>query len=178
METFVLLLRGINVGGTGKLPMADLRTLLIELGARDVATYIQSGNAVFRSEFDARDLAQRLEDQIETRFGFRPDALIMSGAELTAILNRFPFPAAFDAPKTGHILFLTGPPQPDLDKMQEIGAPDEAYALDDTCFYLHAPSGIGRSKLAAKIEKLLGVSATARNLNTVSKLAEMVAALP
>lgn len=171
---YVLLLRGINVGGHGKLPMADLSALLAGLGARDVATYIQSGNAVFSGDFTPRILAAEIEDRIEAQFGFRRDALVLTGAEILAARAGFPFAAAFDAPKTGHVSFLKSPAQPDLGAMQALAAPDEEFRLAGQVFYLYAPSGIGRSKLAAKVEKLLGVLATARNLNSVRKLCEMV----
>ena len=177
MQAYVLLLRGINVGGSGKLPMADLRNMLSTLGAADVATYIQSGNAVFRSGNDPETLAKAVADAIETGFGFRPSTLVLPGADLQKARDAFPFKAALDAPKTGHIWFLSAKPSPDLEALQALKTPDEEFALTGTTFNLYAPSGIGRSKLAAKVEKLLGVAATARNLNSVAKLCDMIAAL-
>ena len=178
MAGFVLLLRAINVGGTGKLPMADLRDLLAKLGAKDVSTYIQSGNAVLTSDLPAAELARQIEDAVEARFGFRRDALIIAAREFTAMRAAYPFKAAFAAPKTGHMWFLSGPANADLGAMRDLAADDEQFALIDGCFCLHAPSGIGRSNLAAKAEKLLGVPATARNLNSVDKICDMLSALP
>ncbi len=178
MAGYALLLRGINVGGTGKLPMADLRDLLAKLGADHVSTYIQSGNAVLTSDLPAADLARQVEDAVEARFGFRRQAVVIPAQDFLAMRAAFPFKPAFDAPKTGHMWFLSGPAQADLDAMQGLAADDEAFALLTGCFCLHAPSGIGRSKLAAKVEKLLGVAATARNLNSVNKICDMLSALP
>ncbi len=176
MKTWVLLLRGINVGGTGKLPMAGLRVLLGELGAENVATYIQSGNAVFTGDYDADKIARRIEDEVETHFGFRRDALVLPAGAMIAARDAFPFPEAVEAPKTGHVWFLTSTARPDLDAMTALATDNERFALGDGTFYLHAPDGIGRSKLAAKAEKLLGVPATARNLNTVNNLCDLAAA--
>lgn len=176
MEDYILLLRGVNVGGTGTLPMAALRSLLTGLGARDVATYIQSGNAVFRGDFAPAALADEIETAIEAAHGFRPAALVLTAERLAAVHAGFPFAAARQDPKTGHIWFLArAPTAVDRDAISALAGPDERWALAPGAFYLHAPSGIGRSKLAARVERLLGVPATARNLNTVNRLVAMAA---
>lgn len=177
MAPFTLLLRGINVGGSGRLPMADLRALLGELGCIRVATYIQSGNAVFKTGAAPAKLARRIEEEIERRHGFRRTALVLPAEAILRAHDDFPFREAFESPKTGHVWFLTGPASPDLAAMQTIAAPGERFALGPGTFNLHAPDGIGRSKLAQKAEELLGVAATARNLNTVKKLAGMLSEL-
>ena len=174
MQSWVLLLRGVNVGGHGKLPMADLRALLTGLGCADVATYIQSGNAVFTGAFDAAKLADQIASAIQTAHGFRPAALILPGEDLHAIHRGFPFPEARDDPKTGHVWFPSAPATPDLGAMAALAAPDERFQMVNNTLCLHAPSGIGRSKLAPKVEALLGVPATARNLNSLSKLSAMI----
>lgn len=179
MSAWVLLLRGINVGGAGKLPMADLRDFLTTLGAQNVSTYIQSGNAVFTGEIDPADFAPRLEEAIETHHGFRPRALILSRESFQQIADAFPWPEALETPAQGHIWFLARPPsRPALAALEELASPSERLKLTPQALYLHAPGGIGRSKLAAKAERLLGVPATARNLNSVSKLTALCAALP
>jgi len=179
MARHVLLLRGINVGGAGKLPMAELRMILARLGAGNVATCIQSGNAVFTSEIAPDSLGPAIADAINAQAGFRPTTLVLPAREFLTALERFPFPAALNAPKTGHVWFLSETPDaPDLDGLRALATRDEACALADRQFYLHAPSGIGCSKLATKVEKLLGVTATARNLNTIGKLADLLNALP
>jgi uncharacterized protein (DUF1697 family) len=178
MNAWVLLLRGVNVGGHGKLPMADLRRLLTRLGLRNVTPYIQSGNVVFTGVIDARHFGEIVETEIEAEHGFRPRALVLSAETFAAILRACPWPQALNDPTSAHIWFLAErPTAPALKEMAALAAPSERFHLDDWAFYLHAPDGIGRSKLATKAEQLLGVPATARNLNTVTKLAELLADL-
>lgn len=175
MNAWVLLLRGINVGGNNVLPMAELRALLATLGARNISTYIQSGNAVFTGLIDSRGFGALLEDEIQSQMGFRPQALVLSRESFTEILDAYPWPEAKDDPKSGHIWFLTDKPSaPDLKTLGKFASARERFELRDDVFYLHAPDGIGRSKLAEKVERLLGVSATARNLNTSMKVAALL----
>jgi len=174
---FVLLLRGVNVGGAGRLPMADLRALLTRLGCEAVKTYIQSGNAVFRFEGDAGVLAEAIAEGISGQFGFRPLVLLRTADELAAVLADNPFGAGVGDPKTLMVYFLTRPaPGADLVAMAALAARGEAFHLTEPAFYLSAPEGIGRSALAARVERLLGVAVTARNLRTVAALAEMARA--
>ena len=174
MQTYIALLRGINVGGSGKLPMADLRALLTDLGALDVQTYIQSGNAVFRHEASARTLTPKIRKAIAAAHGFDPATLLITAEELRSFADANPFPEAVAEPKTLHLFLLEKTPRsPDLERLVEFAAPDERFELKDRAFYLHAPSGLGRSKLAAQAEKHLGTPTTARNWRTVEKLLEM-----
>jgi uncharacterized protein (DUF1697 family) len=175
MPTTIALFRGINVGGRNKLPMQALRTIIEKHGYTAVQTYVQSGNVVFESEPDAaQEFAERVGEGIEKEHGFRPDIMVLSADELRAAVANNPFPEAEEAPKSLHFYFLAGvPPQPDLDALQAIKKDSEAFQLLDKVFYLHAPEGIGRSRLASRAEKLIGVPATARNWNTVRKLLAM-----
>lgn len=174
MQTYIALLRGINVGGSGKLPMADLRALLTELGAEDVGTYIQSGNAVFRHRASARTLTPKIRKAIATAHGFEPATLLITAEELQSIADTNPFPKAIAEPKTLHLFLLEqSPSSPNLDRLTELAAPDERFELQGRAFYLHAPSGMARSKLAAQAEKHLGVATTARNWRTIAKLLDM-----
>lgn len=175
MKTYIALLRGINVGGNNVLPMKDLVTTLESAGARDVATYIQSGNAVFRSEEqDAALLAEGIRAAIGERHGFEPRVLVLGSEEMEEAVRSNPFPEAEAEPKTLHLYFLAASPErPDLDALEGIKGDRERFVLGDRVFYLHAPDGIGRSRLAANAEKLLGVPATARNWRTVRKVMEM-----
>ena len=175
MKTYIALLRGINVGGNNSLPMKDLVAALESAGARDVATYIQSGNAVFRSEEqDASLLAEGIRAAIGDRHGFEPRVLVLTSEEMEEAVRSNPFPEAESEPKTLHLYFLAVTPErPDLDALERIKGERERFVLSDGVFYLHAPEGIGRSKLAANAEKLLGVPATARNWRTVRKVLEM-----
>jgi uncharacterized protein (DUF1697 family) len=175
MDTWIALLRGINVGGRNILPMAELVADLESLDLRDVKTYIQSGNVVFRSSGEVpASLGVDIASAIENRHGFRPQVLIVSADQWKDAMESNPFPEAEAEPKTLHLFFLASvPADPDLEALSIAQAPSERFHLTDRVFYLHAPDGIGRSKLAAKAEKLLGVPVTARNWRTVHKLWEM-----
>jgi len=177
MTTLIALLRGINVGGNNKLPMKELSAQLEGMGVRRVQTYIQSGNVVF--DCDAKDkakLAAKITAEIRAQHGFAPHVQLLEAAELKKAMAGNPYPEAEAAPKTLHLFFLDEvPPQPDLKVLDTLKAGSERYKLAGKVFYLHAPDGVGDSKLAARAEKLLGVAATARNWNTVCKLAEMAA---
>jgi uncharacterized protein (DUF1697 family) len=175
MRTWVALFRGINVGGKNILPTKDLVSALEKAGAQDVRTYIQSGNAVFRSEeTDASSLTDRIKAVIGEGNGFRPQVLLLGSEEVERAIRSNPFPEAESDPKTLHMYFLASSPErPDLDTLEGIKGARERFVLDNGVFYLHAPEGVGRSKLAANVEKLLGVSATARNWRTVRKVMEM-----
>lgn len=175
MTNYIALFRGINVGGNNLLLMKDLVAALENLGCQDVATYIQSGNAVFRSEVtDTSLLSDRIKAAIGESHGFEPMVLVLESEELEKAVRSNPFPEAESEPKTLHAYFLATPPErPDLEALEGIKGDRERFALGDRVFYLHAPDGIGRSKLAANAEKLLGIPTTARNWRTVSKLMEM-----
>ncbi len=175
MNNWIALLRGINVGGHNILPMKELKVLLEALGCRDIATYIQSGNVVFRhTESDAASLEATISGAIGESFGFEPRVMLLSVDEFTRCVRDNPFSQALQAPKTLHMWFLAAPAEdPDIEKMESLKAATEEFILTAKAFYLSAPDGIGRSKLAASVEKLLGVPATARNLRTASKLCEM-----
>jgi len=179
MKTWILLLRGINVGGKNRLPMKELRSHMTLLGLQDVATYIQSGNAVFRApETTVVELPARLATAMEEHHGFSPHILVLSRDEWQAAMDSNPFPEAIEHPKTLHLFFLMSNPQkPDLDVLREVQAPTERFQLTGDVFYLHAPDGIGRSKLGSKIGKSLGVEMTARNWRTVEKLWDMAEVL-
>jgi uncharacterized protein (DUF1697 family) len=175
MRTYIALFRGINVGGNNMLPMKELAAALESVGAREVATYIQSGNAVFRSEdTDTALLAEKIQAAIGERHGFEPRVLVLGSEDLEKAVRSNPFPEAESEPKTLHLYFLAVPPEhPDLDALQGIKGERERFVLGDSVFYVHTPDGIGRSKLAANAERLLGIPATARNWRTVRKVMEM-----
>jgi len=174
MTVYVALLRGINVGGHNNLPMQDLRDILAALGCEDIKTYIQSGNAVFRSDDDPTTLNSKIETAVDKQFGFTPSVLLLSIDDYQSILSDNPFPEAVDCPKSLHVAFLSeSATNADLTALDALKSPTENYALLPNAFYLHAPDGIGRSKLAAKVEKCLGVQTTGRNWRTAIKVAEL-----
>jgi uncharacterized protein (DUF1697 family) len=172
MKTYIALFRGINVGGNNVLPMKDLRILLEILGSQNVKTYIQSGNAVFQhEEEDASLLSNRIEAAIKKNHGIEPRVLLLELGDVEKAVGSNPFPEAEAEPKSLHVHFLSSVPKdPDLDALERIKGDRERFVLKDAFFYLHAPDGIGRSKLAVKAEELLGVAMTARNWRTVCKI--------
>ncbi len=176
MQRWVALIRGINVGGRNKLPMSTLRTTLEDAGCQSVSTYIQSGNVVFASKSKSKfKLLKLLGDTIESQFGFRPDIVLLSSEELQSAIQENPFELGESKPNCLHFFFLsTAPASPDMDAIRSLAASTEQFALIGTVFYLFAPDGIGRSKLASAAERKLGVPATARNLSTVLTLSEML----
>jgi len=175
MNTSIAFLRGINVGGRNTLRMSELATMLAGIGLIDVKTYVQSGNVVFRnSEASSTTLETRIENAIRAGAGIDAKVVVLSVDELESGIATNSFPHAESAPSTLHLFFLSNPPQnPNVESLNKIKASSESIELTDRVFYLHAPDGIGRSKLAASVERLLGVGATARNWRTVTKVAEM-----
>ncbi len=176
MTTLIALLRGINIGGNNPLPMKELVALLSELGLREVRTYIQSGNVVFRSNAkDRAALAAKISATIKAQHGFAPQVLLLDADELRAAMANNPYPEAEATPSSLSLLFLAeAPSHPDLKGLEALKTSSERFKLVGKVFYLHAPDGFGRSKLAANAERLLGVPASGRNWSTVCKLAEMI----
>lgn len=175
METYIALLRGINVGGNNILPMKELRTLLQRLGLQNVQTYIQSGNCIFQGDKSTSStLATTIAENIKERCGFSPAVMVITKADLNEAITNNPYPEGRNDPKSVHFFFLSKPAKsPDLEKLQQLCRPSEQFTLSEHLFYLYAPEGVGRSKFAAQVEKCLGVPATARNLRSVLKIAEM-----
>lgn len=177
-KAYAALLRGINVGGNKKVPMADLRELLTELGHGDVGTYLQSGNAVFTSDqADDEKLAAQLTTAIKGRFGFDVGVLVRDHAYLKAVADDCPFPAASLEAKQLHVTYFSGPVT--KDRFASLDAESflpEEFRLGDRALYLYAPDGLGRSKLAEALGRpgpTKGLIATSRNWNTVLKLVEL-----
>lgn len=158
--------------------MEALRNLLQELGYENVRTYIQSGNVVFESEeTDVAALADEIGKAIAENHGFEPQVMVLTREEMEAAVAANPYPQADSAPKAVHLSFLASEPvEPDLEQMEALRTENEQFQLQGKVFYLYAPDGIGRSKLAERAERLLGAPATSRNWRTVSKILEMAQA--
>jgi uncharacterized protein (DUF1697 family) len=170
VPVYVALLRALNVGGTGTLPMAELKAVCEGLGFADVKTYIQSGNVLFRSELAETEVRRKLEAALAERMGKAPGVLLRSRRELEAVAARVPFPDA----KPNFLLVAFLPEPPAADALDKLVAPDgEEVKIDGREIYIHYPNGSGRSKLKLPALK----PGTTRNLNTVRKLADMAAAL-
>ena len=164
----VVLLRGINVGGHGKLPMKELCGMLEGLGATNPQSYIQSGNVVIDGNVEPEMLATT----IEAEKGFRPSVMVFSRAAFLEIAGVLPF--AEPEGKFLHIWFTASTFTFDQEKADSLRGETERLHISERAIWLHAPDGVGRSKLAAKIEALAGVPCTARNMNTITKLLEML----
>ena len=158
MKTYIALLRGINVGGQNKIKMAELVKVLESMGLETVRTYIQSGNVVFQSVVpSSADLASQISAAIQESHGFQPKTLVLGLPEIKKAIENNPFPQAKDEPKTLHCFFLAQePPHPNFEILESLKRGSESYQLVERFFYLYAPEGIGRSKLAARAEKALG----------------------
>lgn len=157
--------------------MKELVRYLEVLKLKNVRTYIQSGNVVFDTdEKNAKSLAKKITQRIAQENGFGPQVLLISREELQNAIQANPFPRAVSDPKSLHFFFLEKPAaKANIQALDKAKSPTESYVLQGCLFFLHAPEGIGRSKLAATAEKHLGVAATARNYRTVEKIAEIAA---
>jgi uncharacterized protein (DUF1697 family) len=176
MNRYLALFRGVNVGGHNKLLMTDLIEILEELGARDVKTYIQSGNAVFGyEEVEPIELVRKISSKIEKLSGFTPKMMILTVEDLDQAMDENPFPVPEGDASTLHLGFLAEEPgDVNLEKLISLKTESEHYCLTPKVFYLYAPDGVGRSKLAAGAEKIIGVDMTDRNWNTVCKIRDML----
>ncbi len=170
MTAFIALLRAVNVGGTGKLPMEDLRALCAELGFASAQTYIASGNVIFTCREPETHIKTALEARLERYAGKKVGVLVRTAAEMALVSASNPFPHA--APNRTIAIFLdAAPPRDTLDRVS--GRKDEEIALGVREIYVHYGEGMGTSKL--KIPA--AIAGTARNMNTVAKLAQLAAKL-
>jgi uncharacterized protein (DUF1697 family) len=166
MPTYIALLRAVNVGGTGKLAMTDLKRLCEEAGFQSVKTYIASGNVVFASRLAAASVKKRLEQHLEQFAGKPIGVAVRTTEEMEAVLKANPFPRA--KPSWCVAIFLDHPPPPDaLGAIK--GQANEEVALGQREIYVNFGEGMGRSKLRIPA----AADGTARNMNTVAKLIEM-----
>jgi uncharacterized protein (DUF1697 family) len=168
MTKYVALLRAVNVGGTGSLPMADLKSICSDAGFARVETYIASGNVVFESKAAPSKVKAALEARLLAYAGKPVGVVLRTAGEMAAVLEANPFPKA--EPKHTYAIFLDH--QPARDALDDaVGQGDEEMRLGDREIFVHYRSGMGRSKLRIPAAK----SGTARNMNTVAKLAELAA---
>ncbi|HEX4266878.1 MAG TPA: DUF1697 domain-containing protein [Steroidobacteraceae bacterium] len=174
--TWLALLRGINVVGKNKVPMKALASALERAGFRSVRTYIQSGNVVFHSSRrDPGSLAKQIERLVERNFACAPRVLLISRAELATAIRGNPFPDADRNHKSLHLYFLASHPKsPDIEALARLDAGREAFALQGKVCYLWTPDGFADSALRSRIERCLGVPATARNWRTVNELLKLL----
>ena len=173
VTVMVALLRGINVGGRGKLPMADLRAIATDLGYDDVATYIQSGNLVLTSRESAASVARDLAAAIAAAGDVSPAVMVRTRSQLAKIVRDNPFLARGEDAGHQHVLFTEGPAQAAVAGLDLPSyAPEEAIAVGHE-LYLFLPNGVGRSKLAVDVGRQKGVVGTMRNWRTVTTVLAM-----
>jgi uncharacterized protein (DUF1697 family) len=170
MQAFIALLRAVNVGGTGKLPMTELKVICEACGFKSVRTYIASGNVVFQSAKSEAQVKAVLEVGLAAYFGKPVGVIVRTAAEMAAVLAENPFPKM---PGNCTVAcFLDGPPPADTMK-NATGRIREELRLGKREVYIYYPDNMGESKLKFPAAKV----GTARNMNTVAKLAEMAAAI-
>lgn len=174
METYIALLRGVNVGGKHKVPMAELRELLTALGYEDVCTLLQSGNAVFSSS--SKPSAEALRQELAKRFGFEADVFLRTAAELDQVIAANPFrDEAKSNPSHLLVVFLEkAPDKGAVEAVQKAVVGSEVIKFGERELYITYPDGIGTSKLdrTPGWSKVAGAG-TARNWNTVLKLSAL-----
>jgi uncharacterized protein (DUF1697 family) len=170
MNAYVALLRAVNVGGTGKLPMSDLKELCERAGFLTVRTYIASGNVVFASRMSEAQVKTALESALEAYAGKPVGVVVRTAAEMAAVVAGNPFPHG--APSKTVAIFLDEPPPRDAAE-RATGRIDEEIGLGRREIYVHYGAGMGQSRLKIPAAR----AGTARNINTITKLAEMAAEL-
>jgi len=169
MSCFIALLRAVNVGGTGKLSMSELKAMCEKAGFTGVRTYIASGNVVLHGDVSAAEVKIRLEASLKTYAGKPVGVLVRTATEMTEILRENPF-AQHPGNRTVAIFLDDKPPRDALDRLS--GRNDEEASLGRREIYVFFPSGMGRSKLKIPAAR----DGTARNVNTITRLAEMASA--
>ncbi len=175
-DTYLALLRGINVGGKNKLPMKDLIAIFVAAGCGDVKTYIQSGNVIFRAPPDLRDdLPGMITAAIAARFGYSVPLVLRTLDEIGAVLRNNPFRSAGAADDKLHVLFLADlPDRRAIDKLDQGRSPPDAFAVRGREVYLWLPNGVADTKLTnAYFDSKLATTSTGRNWRTVTKLYEL-----
>lgn len=172
---FILLFRG--VGGKTQLPTRPLREKLAEAGFEKVATYINSGNAVVSTSLGRKQVIEKVADICAREFGFEKAIYPVSRAEWMELIANNPYPDAVEPGNLLHAAWLAGEPRPGaVEALRAFAKDGERIAVVGNVAYLHTPNGFGRSKLAEKFDTGIGVPNTARNWNTVLKLAELAEA--
>ena len=170
MKTYIVLLRGINVSGKNKLPMADLRQILSRLGFQNVQTYIQSGNIILESDLQKEVICNKIKNGIQDKFGFEVPVLIRTIPELQITIEKYPF--SIENEKIVAFSFLDQITKETVLEIRNIG--EDTYKIVDDVVYLYCKSGFGKTKLTNNIiEKKLNRIATTRNFKTTLKLLEL-----
>lgn len=181
MNSYIALLRGINVSGQKKIKMADLRTFLAALPFKNLSTYIQSGNILFQSaETDQPALGEAITAKIEEHYGYRVPVIVKNTTEWAEVLANNPFlPAQEEDIRKLYVTFMDQLPEADLvEALKEVQYPPDEFVVRGRELYFFCPNGAGRSKLTNTLwERKLKVNATTRNWNSTRKLYELAMAM-
>jgi uncharacterized protein (DUF1697 family) len=174
MMTYIILLRGVMPSGKNRVPMAQLRTVLAMAGFRNVRTYIQSGNVLVDTELSAVETQNRVHDLIREHIGPDLAVVVRTGVELQRVLANNPFQEGYDISRVFIVLFAQVAAVERVQELLSQDFGDEKLAVAGDAAYMYIPGTYGRGKLSNNsLEKKLNVSATMRNVNTLSKLVEM-----
>lgn len=176
MNTYVALLRGVNLGARNKVSMSELRRLLASLGFEDAVTYLQSGNAVFRTRrTDTRAIAAAIQRAVATEVGVDAAVVLRTPADLRRVVENNPFAADETDATRLLVVFLDRTPRAAATKQLDPGSPGPGrFAVNGREIYVHVPNGFARSKLSLDyFERGLGLTGTMRNWRTVTKLLEL-----
>ncbi len=170
MKKYIVLLRGINVSGKNKLPMAELRELLNDLDFQNVQTYIQSGNIILESDKTKNQICKIIKEGIQTKFGYDVPVIARTISEWKKVIKNYPF--SKENPKIVAFVFLDK--KTEETKIEVKGINDDEYKIDKDVIYIHCPSGFANTKISNNLfERKLKVTATTRNYNTTIKLLEL-----
>ncbi|GHE97995.1 DUF1697 domain-containing protein [Thalassotalea profundi] len=169
MQKFVILFRGINVGGHNKLPMKSLVPILEASGFKDIQYYIQTGNVILSSEDEP---TTRIKKIISQHFNITPEIITLNAEDFFQALSKCPY--LNNEGKLVHFYFCKNTAELAMEKIEKYQIESEQYSLINNIMYLYAPEGIGRSKFVANMESCLGTAVTGRNLNTINKINTML----
>jgi uncharacterized protein (DUF1697 family) len=175
MTVFIVLFRG--VGGATQLPVKQLREVLTAAGFENVATYINSGNAVAKTSLSQKKATELIAEVCRREMGFVKDILLVAEKDWSRAIDENPYPEAVKVPTSIHLFALSAEPKPEtVETLKTRKHPSESLQVSGTFMYFHAPEGFGPSKTPPVIDRTLGVVTTARNWNTVLKMQELAKA--
>jgi uncharacterized protein (DUF1697 family) len=181
MNTYVAVLRGINVSGQKIINMKDFKALLLKNGFENAMTYIQSGNVVFKSdEKNTKKLAEKIRELIQSYYSFEVPVLVLSEKNMTDIIEKNPYTASKKDPTKLHITILDSLPEAGLiENCRDEKFQSDEFIIDGTMIYLYCPDGYGMTKFSTMFfEKKLGVTATTRNWKTIEALQSLITGKP
>jgi uncharacterized protein (DUF1697 family) len=176
MKTYIVLLRGVMPSGKNNVPMVQLRDVLRRAGFGNVRTYVQSGNACVDSGLSAHEVGKCVQELIKKHIGPDLAVVVRTGTELQEVLDDNPFQQGYDISRVFFVVFAQLPAAENIKELtaQDFGDEKLAFTRTHDAAYMYIPGAYGRGRLSNNfLEKKLGVSATMRNFNTMSKLVEI-----